>query len=432
MTVALTRRHLAGLAATLAGGCAQRRRRPPPGEIHLWFTYGGRNRTVLLDLVDRFHAAQAQVRVKATFQGDYFEGLVKLRTGLFVGAAPSVTHVIGEVVPYLAEAGVLARLDEVGEEVVDDLDPALAQSGTFVGGDGRPLWALPFNRSTPVAFFNRAHFAEAGRTTAPATWSEMREVARTLTRRRGPRGPTARWGFECPVAWWFWVALVGQAGGQIVETDGRVSLGDAAGVDAIAHWQAMIHEDRSMKPPPGRDYNAWEATNRDFLAGRVSMIWTSTAFLSYLTEHAPFPLGVAPLPRRDRYSVPTGGTFFVVPAVVRGPEREAVLTFLRFMMSPEVSNHWATQTGYMPVSRRGRRRLRDEGFFARHPNFDVTLQQLTYAAPWPWASDLFRIQREAVQPRLERAVLAHGDAAATLSEARDALHTLGPEERRSP
>lgn len=414
----LSRRHL--LAALAAAGCGSREL--SPGEMSLWFTYGGRNRKVLLDLVGRFHAAQSKVKVLPTFQGDYFEGLVKLRTGLFVGSTPTVTHVIGEVVPYLAEAGVLSPLNELAAEVKADIDPALGQAGAFVGGDERPLYALPFNRSTPVAYYNKSVFRAAG-LKPPTTWTEMREVARALTRRSGDR--TERWGFECPIAWWFWIAMLGQAGGQVIEADGRVSLGDEAGVEALAQWQQMMHRDQSMKPPPGRDFNAWEATNSDFLAGRVAMIWTSTAFLSYLTDNASFELGVAPLPKRARFSVPTGGTFFVMPAGVKGAEREAGLAFLRFMMSPSSANHWSTNTGYMPVSLKGRQLLREGGFFEAHPNFAVTLDQLAYAQPWPWAPELFRVQREAVQPRLEQAVLQQKDGAAMLADAKASLRAAG-------
>src|SRR5690606_6844607 len=125
---------------------------------------------------------QSAVRVHATFQGDYFEGLTKLRTGMFVGSTPTLSHVVGEVVPYLAEAGALEPLDDIG--ALDDLDPALAQAGTFTGGEGQPTWALPFNRSTPIAFYNRDLFAELG-LAPPASWEALREVARAATLRRG-------------------------------------------------------------------------------------------------------------------------------------------------------------------------------------------------------------------------------------------------------
>ncbi|HZO13457.1 MAG TPA: ABC transporter substrate-binding protein [Polyangiaceae bacterium] len=403
-------------AATLATWGRTERR---AGEIDLWFSYGGNNRKVLLELVDAFHRRQSEVRVRPIFQGDYFEGLVKLRTGLFVGSVPTITHVVGEVVPYLFEAGVLELLDGIGRDTLDDLLPELSQAGTFSGGAERPLVALPFNRSTPIAFYNRPLFDRLG-LTPPRTWEEMREVARAATERSA--NAVSRWGFSCPLDWWFWIALVGQAGGQVVEPDGRISLGGEAGARALGHWQAMVHDDRSMKPPPGRDYNAWEATNADFLAERVAMIWTSTAFLRYLEDNAKFAVGAAPLPRLERFSVPTGGTFFVMPRGLAEPERRAGLAFLRWMMEPAQANAWATRTGYMTVSKKGREALDKSGYFAEHPNDRVTVDQLAHAAAWPWEPELFRVQREAVQPRLEQAVLERRDPRRALDEA---LATLG-------
>ncbi|WP_437278911.1 ABC transporter substrate-binding protein [Sorangium sp. So ce375] len=414
----------ASLAAAAAGsiGCA---RRAPDGRIEasLWFAYGGKNREVLLSLVDQFHREQGRYRIDAVYQGDYFEALAKLRTALAARAAPALTHVVGEVVPYLAEAGVLEPLDRfLAAAPGGDLDvvEALGQSGTFVGGAERPLVCLPFNRSTPIAYYNRDVFRELG-LSPPSTWDELRATAARLVARDG--GGTRRWGFECPIDWWFWAALVGQAGGEILGPDGAPAFGGEAGVRALRFWQTLVHEDRTMKPPPGRDYNAWQVTNADFLSGRVAMIWTSTAFLRYLEENAgqagagKFEVGAAPLPRDVRASVPTGGTMFVMPRGAAPAAQEAAFAFLRWMMEPAQANAWATRTGYMPVSRRGLEALTQGGYYAAHPNDRVAVDQLAHAAPWPWSPDLFRVQREAVQPRLEEAVLAPRDAAETLSEA---------------
>ncbi|XXX77066.1 ABC transporter substrate-binding protein [Sorangium sp. So ce134] len=413
-------------AATTAGaaGCA---RRAPDGRIgaSLWFAYGGKNREVLLSLVDKFYRSQGIYRIDAVYQGDYFEALAKLRTALAARAAPALTHVVGEVVPYLAEAGVLEPLDRfIGASIPGhgdiDVVEALGQAGTFVGGGERPLVCLPFNRSTPIAYYNRDVFRELG-LSPPSTWDELRATAARLVVRDG--ASTRRWGFECPVDWWFWAALVGQAGGDVVAPDGTPTLGGEAGVRALRFWQTLVHEDRTMKPPPGRDYNAWQVTNTDFLAGRVAMIWTSTAFLRYLEDNAGqagagrFEVGAAPLPRDVRASVPTGGTMFVMPRGAAPESQEAAFAFLRWMMQPEQANSFATRTGYIPVSRRGLKDLTRDGYYAAHPNDRVALDQLEHAAPWPWSPDLFRIQREVVQPRLEEAVLVPRDAAETLSEA---------------
>ncbi|EYF05985.1 ABC transporter substrate-binding protein [Chondromyces apiculatus] len=416
----------AGIATALAAtgtGCA---RRAADGRRvgSLWFAYGGKNREVLLGLVDRFHAAQSRYRIEPTYQGEYFECLAKLRTAIAARSAPALTHVVGEVVPYLAEAGVLEPLSRILPGGAEDLDivPALGQQGTFLHGADRPLVCLPFNRSTPIAYYNRTLFQQMG-LAPPTTWDALRTTAQALLVRRG--ADTVRWGFGCPVDWWFWAALVGQAGGNVVEPNGEVTLGGEAGVRALRFWQTLVHEDRTMKPPPGRDYNAWQAVNTDFLAGKVALIWTSTAFLRYLEDNAAkgsgaFEVGAAPLPRGVRASVPTGGTLFVMPRGAAPDAQEAAAAFLRWMMEPEQANHWATQTGYLPVSRGGLDLLERQGFYAAHPNDRVAVDQLAVAAAWPWSPALFRVQREAVQPRLEEAVLVPRDAEAALDEARRA------------
>jgi sn-glycerol 3-phosphate transport system substrate-binding protein len=397
--------------AALSGGvgsCAQSD--GPPGRVVVpfWFTYGGRNRATLTTLVARFNRSQSDVWVRAVFQGDYFEGLAKLRTALAADAAPPVSHVVGEVVPYLAEAGVLEPLDDYPGARGLPLHPALGQAGSFRGGAERPLVVLPFNRSTPIAYVNQRLFeAQAG---AADTWQGLREVARALAR-------PGRFGFGCPIDWWYWAALVGQAGGEVVEADGRVSLGGQAGVQALAFWQGLVGEGL-MKQPPGRDYNAWEQLSQDFLAGRVAMIWSSTAFIRYLEETADFPVRALPLPRGKQAAIPTGGTHFVLLKSAPAELKQAAWRFVRFLLEPESAAFWSSETGYLPVTTDAAARLETSGFYARNPNHKVALDQLSVAQPWPWSKNLFRIQREVVQPRLEAAVLEKLDPANALREAR--------------
>lgn len=384
--------------------------------VDLWFSYGGTNREVLLELVGRFNRAQSRVLVRAVYQGDYFEALAKLRTALAAGVAPTLSHVVGEVVPYLAEARVLEALD--GYEGAHELPlvRALAQEGSYLGGERHPRVAIPFNRSTPVLYLNGRMLAGAG-LRAPATWDELRDAAIALTRRDGASG---RWGYEVPISWWFWVAMVGQAGGTVVEPDGTPTLGGDAGVKALRFWQELVHERRAMRPPPGRDYNAWQAANQDFLAGRAAMVMTSSAFLRYLERNATFPVTVAPVPRDVRAAVPTGGTFFVILRGAPRTSREAAWSFLRWMCEPDQTILWATRTGYLPVSSAAVARLETQGYYGTHPNDRVALDQLRDVQPWPWAPNLFRVQRDAVEPRLEEAVLTRRDARAVLDEARRA------------
>lgn len=389
---------LVSLAASSVAGCGADRGAP------FWYSYGGKTRDVLLGIVDAFHASQGEHRVSPVYQGDYFETLAKLRTALHVGLAPALTHVVGESLPYLADAGVLEPLDDVAAGM--DLVPSLTQSAMFGAADGRPTYALPFNRSTPVVYVNEEIF-EAEGVEIPKTWDDLRAVARALTR---GDGADQRFGFASAIDWWFWVALTGQAGGSIFDADGRPTVDTEGGRAAVELWRELVAEG-VMRPPPGRDYNAWQVVNGDFIAKKAAMIWTSCAYLRYFDANAKFRWRAHPLPggvrqgEAPRRSAPTGGTFFVIPTGAPARHRAAARAFLAFIMRPEHANTFATETGYIPVNREGVARLEADGFYDRKPSDRVAVDQLPVTTGWPWSRSLLRIQREILQPALEDAIL---------------------------
>ena len=293
--------------------------------LRLWYSLGGRNREVLLEIVRRFHASQDEIRVEAVYQGDYFESLAKLRTAIAAKAAPALSHVVAEVVPYLARAEHARAARRLpGHEGHPVRRPRSRKSGAFRGGGATPLYGVPLNRSTPLMYCNGEIFAKEG-LRPPETWDELVDVARALTR------PGERWGHEVPISWWFWVALVGQAGGSGLRRERARRRSAARPACARSTlWQDLVHREHVMRPPPGRDYDAWNVTNQDFLGGRAAFIWTSTAYIRYLEDNAKFPVVAAPLPRDVRASVPTGGTFFVVVKQAPDEEKAAAARFLRF------------------------------------------------------------------------------------------------------
>ena len=173
-----------------------------------------------------------------------------------------------------------------------------------------------------------------------------------------------------------------------------------------------------MRPPLGRDYNAWQVAMQDFLSGRAAIIWSSTAFLRYVEENARFRVVVAGLPGQKTRAVPTGGTFFVILRDAPAEQKKAAWSFLRWMAEPRQTIEWSTSTGYMPVTRSAVKELTDSGYYAAHPNDRVALAELDHVEPWPWSPTLFRVQREIVDPLLEEAVLENRHAADALAAAR--------------
>ena len=189
-----------------------------------WYAYGGKNREVLERLLGRFHRESASSFIDATFQGDYFEALAKLRTAIAARAAPALSHVVGEVVPYLAEAGVLEPLDGYdGASIARSSSPGSRSPKQLRGrrqetARRAPVQSLDADHVPEQAMLERAGVAP------PTDWDELRAAAKKLTVRRA--GRHAVWGFECPIAWWFWVALVGvRRAASWSTTPGRLTLG---------------------------------------------------------------------------------------------------------------------------------------------------------------------------------------------------------------
>lgn len=400
------------------------------GPARFWYSYGGRNRQVTETLIARFNAAHPQHQIQGTYQGDYFEALAKFRLAARSSSGPDLTHVISEALPQLWELGLIEDLGPWAAGRQDgaaldlgDLVPALAQPGTFEAlGAAPPLCGLPFNRSTPIAYYNRRMLDEAG-VRPPETWEELRQAAARLTRRQGSQ--TSVWGFEVPVSWWFWYALLHQAGGRLLRPGGRrAAFGGAEGRAALQLLVDLTLRDRTMKRPPGRDYSAWEVANTDFLGQKVAMVWTSTAFLKYFQANASFPFGTAFLPGQARRAVPTGGTFFVMPRHRPERRRRSAWAFLRWMVQPEQTAYWARETGYMPVSQAALQLPSMKTFYGAQPDFRTALDQLQHAVRFPFSPALLEIERKIIQPRLEGPVSGHGSVEEVLAAATAEANTL--------
>ncbi len=225
------------------------------------------------------------------------------------------------------------------------------------------------------------------------------------------------YGFEVPVDWWFWFALLHQAGGTLMTADGKRAAFRDKGGEALQFWVDMVQKDKTMKQPPGKDYSAWEVANTDFLNSRVAMIFTSTAFLNYITENAKFKVGTAFLPAKAKAAVPTGGTFFVMLKDAPAPQKEAGWAFIKWMTDPAQTISLSKATGYMPIRLSAINSPEMQSFYKENPNYKVALDQLKFAQKFPFSPALFEVYREAVQPNLEAPVVGTKSVAEAMAAA---------------
>jgi sn-glycerol 3-phosphate transport system substrate-binding protein len=408
----------AGLAAGLLAWSGVAAAEPIVAQF--WYAFGGNNRTVTEAHIKKFNESQTKYRIEGAFQGDYFQAIAKIRAASVTKTAPPIFHVVGEFLPNLWQAGMLESLEPYAKGPngtnLEDFLPAQSQHGYFdyLGKSAAPLFALPFFRSTPILYYN-AEMLQAKGVRPPGTWDELRAASGALTVREGAEVKT--YGFEVPVDWWFWFALLHQNGGALLTPDGKRAAFKDKGAEALQFWIDMVHKDKTMKQPPGKDYSAWEVANTDFLNGRVAMIFTSTAFLNYITQNAKFKVGTAFLPARAKSAVPTGGTYFVMMKDAPAPQKEAGWAFMKWMTEPAQTISLAKATGYMPIRTSAINSAEMQGFYKENPNYKVALDQLRHAQKFPFSPALFEVYREAVQPNLEAPVVGTKSLAEAMAAA---------------
>ncbi|MGH7331150.1 MAG: ABC transporter substrate-binding protein [Candidatus Rokuibacteriota bacterium] len=391
-----------------------------PIVAQFWYAFGGKNREVTEAHIKKFNESQSKYRIEGAFQGDYFQAIAKIRAASITKTAPPIFHVVGEFLPNLWQAGLLENMESYakgpnGTDLADFL-PAQTQNGYFdyLGKPAPPLFALPFFRSTPILYYNAEMLAAKG-VKVPTTWDELRAGAGKLTVREGTDVKT--YGFEVPVDWWFWFALLHQAGGTLMTPDGKRAAFRDKGGEALQFWVDMVQKDKTMKQPPGKDYSAWEVANTDFLNSRVAMIFTSTAFLNYITENAKFKVGTAFLPAKAKSAVPAGGTFFVMLKDAPAPQKEAGWAFIKWMTDPAQTISLSKATGYMPIRLSAINGPEMQAFYKENPNYKVALDQLKFAQKFPFSPALFEVYREAVQPNLEAPVVGTKSVAEAMAAA---------------
>lgn len=377
-----------------------------PVEIDFWYALGGRNGEMIEAMVKKFNESQSRIKVNASYQGNYYENHSKVLAAVAAGNQPDVTQVEVGSIGAFADAKVLEDLGPYANGAESKYIPGLL--GNSYWND--KLYAIPFNRSTPLLYVNRDMLREAGLDpNGPKTWEELREYARVLTKKEG--GKTTTYGFSTPIDIWFYEALVFQSGGTVVTDDGKLGINTPEGKAPLQFWTDMLKEG-IMKAPPGEKYNAWDVAKQDFVNQQVAMIFTSTGDLRGLNESAPFEVGTAFMPANKSYGAPTGGANLVILAKSPEEEKKAAWEFISWMTDTAQTVPFSLESGYMPVTTEAVESDEMKAAYEKEPNFQVAVKQLEYASPRPMIPGYKELQ-EVIMTEIQRAVLGQ----ATIDEA---------------
>jgi sn-glycerol 3-phosphate transport system substrate-binding protein len=346
-----------------------------PVDVELWYSFTTETEQSLLDLVEQYNASQDQVRVIAEKPGSTFDELQRAyNQGIQSGQLPAVANLEEDETQFLADSGTVvpasACIAAGGEE--PDWLPAVEAYYSIED----VLWPGAFSVSTPVLYYNRGHFEDAGidPDAPPQTLDEVRAAAEAIQ----DAGVT-----EQPLVLilqpWFFESWITGAGQPIVDEDnGRDGLATESTIDEeraleVFTWVKDMYDDgllQAISPTEGQidQYLAVARENGSMLVETSTAATSVEAFLrgeldpSQISDDdrvntdgledldLSLDIDVAQLPGLDeagRAQI-TGGAYYVMsdqePEVIAG-----AWDFIEFMNTLPAQTQMNLDGSYLPT-----------------------------------------------------------------------------------
>jgi sn-glycerol 3-phosphate transport system substrate-binding protein len=323
-----------------------------PVAITLWHSMQNANLTALVNITNAFNSSQSDVKVSLVNQDSYTDTLTLYTAALSGGTLPDVVQMESADLQLMIDSQSIVAAQSALDADKFDLSDFLKSTVEYYKVDGT-IYALPFNVSSQVLYFDADAFAAAGLDpgSPPTTLVDLQTGAQKIVSSR-----TEKFGMSLklsPSTFEEWLAMAGQ---ELLDNgNGRtgratsVSFDDSEGI-AIASFYEQMYSSKLAQPTSATTYD-----NLFAIANRIApMTLETSAALGTVVEllggYKDVKLGVGPMPG----PIATGGVFIGGAAMYMGsksaPERQdAAWQYIKFLVSPAQQAAWAAATGYIPV-----------------------------------------------------------------------------------
>ncbi len=339
--------------AALAAGLALSFAQSAAAEVDLQFYFpvavGGKAANTIDGLTADYVSQTPGVKIDAVYSGSYQDTITKVLTAVRGGNPPQLSVILSVDMFTLIEEDAIVSFEEL---ITTDAERA------WLGGfypafmensqTGGKTYGVPFQRSTPVLYWNKEAFKEAGLDpdTPPATWEEMVSFGKKLTKTDAD-GNVSQWGVRIPSSgfpYWLFQGLTTQNDAFVMNADGNETYFDDPGViEALQFLVDLSTKHKVMAP----GIVEWGTTPKAFFERETAMMWTTTGNLTNVRTNAPFDFGVAMLPANKRRGAPTGGGNFYIFKDSSDEQKKASLDFIKWITGPEQAARWTIATGYV-------------------------------------------------------------------------------------
>jgi len=370
-------------------------------EITYWGSFSGVLGEAEQATVEAFNSMQQDVKVNYQFQGNYEETAQKLTAAIQARQTPDVSllsdvwwfsfYINGQLQPLddlMAAEGVKR------EAYVDVLLNEGIRKNT--------VYWIPFARSTPLFYYNKDAWAEAGlEDRAPKTWDEFMEWAPKLNKEG--RAAFAHPGAASYIAWLF-QGVIWQFGGRYSDPDFTIRIHEEGGIKAGNFYRDTTQTYKWATTP--------KDVTQDFVTGQSASAMLSTAALAGVEKNAQFPVGTGFLPEGPAgFGCCTGGAGMAILAGLPAEKQQAAMKWIAFATGEEWTINWAQRTGYMPVRKAAVQSESMQKYFTERPNFRTAVEQLPKTRPQDSARVYVRGGDQIIGKGLERITIAGEDPA---------------------
>ena len=343
-------------------------------EITYWGSQSGVNGEADEELVNRFNESQQDVHVNYEFQGTYEETAQALTAAIQARQVPALSTLsdVWWFRFYLSQS--LQPLDDyinASNTDTEDYVDSLWNEGVRQGSQ---YW-IPFARSTPLFYYNREAFAEAGLDESIiGNWEDIVANTEALMVRDGDN--VSRYAFGHPGAAsynaWLFQCVIWSFNGAYSDPEFDILIDEDPGVEAGNFFRSSITD-------------GWASVTDDHVAdfntGLFASIMASTGSMGGIRENATFDWGTAFIPEMYTFGCCTGGSGLSILASADDAQKEAAYRYIEFATSPESTTFWSQRTGYMPVRKSAIQSEEMQTFFDEFPNARTAVDQLELTEP---------------------------------------------------
>jgi sn-glycerol 3-phosphate transport system substrate-binding protein len=345
---------------------------------------------ILEGVAASFNASQTKYQVNATFKGSYPETMVAAIAAFRAGNAPHIVQMfeVGTATMMAARTAI-KPVYELSKETGVNIDPK-----NYVGGvrgyysttDGR-LVSMPFNSSTPIAWYNKDAFKKAGLDPAkpPRTWEETWAAARKIVATKA-----ASCGYT--MAWPTWTQYENFS--AIHNIPLATKANGLEGMDAEMKINSPLHVKHLQNMMELQKAGVFKYGGRDgradalFPSGECAIFHGSSGMRARVVREAKFDWGVTFLPyyrgtpTAPKNSIIGGASLWVMTSPRRTAEEyKAVAEFFGYISRSEVDAKFHMDTGYVPITLAGIGLASGQGYYIKNPGADIPFRQLTLTEP---------------------------------------------------